>query len=116
MSMETGPVMVPNCAAWRTRYATFALQISFLLARQLIVGTGAPDIAALHDGSSSPGSRHLPSQELATLAAAEDQDFKPFWLSHALPCLCGLSVVLHQRGRRLRGWNEGARVPLAALA
>src|SRR5262249_10767184 len=40
------------------------------------VGTGAPDIPALHDGSPSRGSRHLSSQELATLAAAEDQDFQ----------------------------------------
>src|SRR5262245_38922133 len=42
MSMATGPVMVPNCAAWRTRYATFALQISFLLGRQLMLGQEPP--------------------------------------------------------------------------
>ena len=30
-------------------------------------------------------SRHMPSQQLATLSAANDQDFKPFWLRHELP-------------------------------
>src|SRR5206468_7498778 len=85
MSIATGPVIVPNCAAWRTRCATFALQISFLLGMQANVGTGAPDPAALDDGSPSPGSRHMPSQELATRSTAKDQDFKPFWLRHAIP-------------------------------
>src|ERR1700730_931301 len=49
------------------------------------VGTGAPDPPALHDGSPPPRSRHVPSEQLATLSTAEDQDFKPFWLRHELP-------------------------------
>src|SRR5262245_2084439 len=42
MSIATEPVTVPNCAAWRTRCATLALQISFLLGRQLILGQEPP--------------------------------------------------------------------------
>src|SRR6202023_3486557 len=49
------------------------------------VGAGAPDPPALHDGSPSPRSRHMPSQQLATLSTAQDQDFKPLWLRHELP-------------------------------
>src|SRR5215831_14094200 len=30
-------------------------------------------------------SRHMPSRQLATLSAANDQDFKPFWLRHEVP-------------------------------
>src|SRR4029453_3920579 len=84
MSMATGPVMVPNCAAWCTRYATLALQISFLLGRQLMLGQEPPILPALHHGSPSPGSRHIPRQEFATLSAAEDENRTPLWLSHPL--------------------------------
>src|SRR5437763_1367128 len=42
MSIAVGPVTVPNLAAWRTRSATFALQISFLLGRQLMFGQDPP--------------------------------------------------------------------------
>src|SRR5262245_11982912 len=42
MSMATGPVTVPNCAAWRASCATLALQISFLLGRQLMLGQEPP--------------------------------------------------------------------------
>ena len=41
------------------------------------VGAGAADPPALDDGSPSPRSRHMPSQQLAALSAAKDQDFKP---------------------------------------
>jgi hypothetical protein len=105
-----------------TELSSVAHQIRDLRAPNLIltgqavdIGTGAPDIPALHDGSRSPGSRHLPIQELATLAAAEDQDFKPFWLSHALLCLCRLSVVLHRGGQPPpRDGARRARLRLAA--
>src|SRR5262245_38585506 len=115
MSMATGPVMVPNCAAWRTRYATFALQISFLLGRQLMLGqepryTGAPrrQFVARIAPSPKPGACH--------------------------PCRCrgsGFQTVLVEpcaslpvralscspsAGQTPPGWNEGARVRLAALA
>src|SRR5215468_7040184 len=50
--------------------------------------TGPGAQPALDDGGPSPRSRHVPSQELATLAAAEDQDFKPLRLSHALSSVC----------------------------
>src|SRR5437899_3584861 len=42
MSIATGPVTVPNCAACLTRCAIFALQISFLLGRQLMLGQEPP--------------------------------------------------------------------------
>src|SRR5438093_8510393 len=43
MSTVAEPVMlVPNCAAWRTRCETFALQISFLLGMQLMFGHEPP--------------------------------------------------------------------------
>jgi hypothetical protein len=65
---------------------------NLILAGQAVdVGTGAPDIPALHDGSPSPGARHIPSQELATLPTAEDQDLKPLWWSHALLSVRALS-------------------------
>src|SRR5262245_38910166 len=37
-----GPVTSPKSAAWWTRSATFALQISFLLGRQLMLGHEPP--------------------------------------------------------------------------
>src|SRR6058998_3356948 len=37
-----GPAISPKSAAWRTRSATFALQISFLLGRQLMLGQEPP--------------------------------------------------------------------------
>src|SRR5262244_533637 len=55
--------------------------------------TGPGAQPALDDGGPSPRSRHVPSQELATLAAAEDQDFKPLRLSHALSSVCRLSLI-----------------------
>src|SRR5262244_3485612 len=42
MSIDTGPVAAPYSAAWCTRYETFALQISFLLGRQLTLGHEPP--------------------------------------------------------------------------
>src|SRR5262245_4520124 len=42
MSIATGPVTMPNCAAWRIRCATLALQISFLLGRQAMLGQEPP--------------------------------------------------------------------------
>src|SRR5208283_272740 len=37
-----GPARVPNRSAWRTKSATFALQISFLLGRQFVFGQEPP--------------------------------------------------------------------------
>jgi hypothetical protein len=66
---------------------------NLILAGQAVdIGTGAPDVPALHDGSLSPGLRHMPSQELATESTAKDQDFKPFWLRHVFPP-CAFSVI-----------------------
>src|SRR5262249_41973114 len=117
MSMATGPVMVPKLCSVAHQIRDLGAPNLILTGQAVDVGTGAPDIPALHDGSPSPGSRHLPSQELATLAAAEDQDFKPFWLSHALLCLCRLSIVLHRGGQTPRGTERGERgcdsLPLA---
>src|SRR5215510_5832483 len=42
MSTATRSVVVPNSAAWRVRYATFALHISFLLGMQLMFGHEPP--------------------------------------------------------------------------
>src|SRR6266853_2712714 len=42
MSIATRPVVVPNSAACRATYATFALQISFLLGMQLTFGQEPP--------------------------------------------------------------------------
>src|SRR5262245_22839152 len=42
MSTATRSVVVPNSAAWRVRYATFALHISFLLGMQLMFGHDPP--------------------------------------------------------------------------
>src|SRR6266851_10163155 len=42
MSVAVEPVNIPKRSAWRTRSATFALQISFLLGRQLVFGQEPP--------------------------------------------------------------------------
>src|SRR5262249_54712391 len=84
MSVVTGPVTTPNCAPCRARCATFALQISFLLGRQAMLGQ-EPPIQRLDDGSPPPRLRHVPSQQLATFATAKDQDIKLFRLGHAVP-------------------------------
>src|SRR5271166_5744260 len=42
MSVSTGPATVPNCPAWCARCATRALQISFLLGRQAMLGQEPP--------------------------------------------------------------------------
>src|SRR6202795_3254252 len=42
MSVAVEPVTIPKRSAWRTRSATFALQISFLLGRQLVFGQEPP--------------------------------------------------------------------------
>jgi hypothetical protein len=57
-----------------------------VLARQAgDVGAGATDPAALDDGNPSPRLRHVPCEQLATLAAAQDEDVKLFRLRHGLP-------------------------------
>ena len=48
------------------------------------VGTGTPDPTALDDGSSPPRLRHVPSQQLAALSAAEYQSVERFRLRHNL--------------------------------
>src|SRR5271154_1738444 len=51
------------------------------------VGTGAADPPALHNGSTSPRLRHMPSEQLPAKSAAKDQDFNRFCLRHEhLPC------------------------------
>src|SRR5499426_2885670 len=42
MWVATAPVVVPYSAAWRVRYATCALHISFLLGMQLMFGHEPP--------------------------------------------------------------------------
>src|SRR6202795_161571 len=42
MSVAVEPVTMPKRSAWRTRSTTFALQISFLLGRQLVFGQEPP--------------------------------------------------------------------------
>ena len=42
MSIATEPVIAPKRAAWCTKSETFALQISFLLGRQLMLGQEPP--------------------------------------------------------------------------
>ena len=42
MSMTEGLIVQPNSAAWRTRYATLALEISFLLGMQAMLGQEPP--------------------------------------------------------------------------
>jgi hypothetical protein len=42
MSTLTGPVTIPKRSAWCTKSATLALQISFLLGRQLVLGHEPP--------------------------------------------------------------------------
>src|SRR5215471_18346883 len=42
MSILVDPVSIPNAVAWWTRSATFALQISFLVGRQLMLGHEPP--------------------------------------------------------------------------
>jgi len=49
------------------------------------VGAGAADPATLDDGSPPPLLRQMPSQQLAALAAAQDQDIKLFRLRHDVP-------------------------------
>src|SRR5215471_8987901 len=48
------------------------------------IATGAPDPAALDDGSPLPRPRHMPSHLFAALAAAKDQDFDAFRLRHEI--------------------------------
>jgi hypothetical protein len=46
MSLETGGAFTPNSRAWRNRCATLALQISFLVGRQLVLGMNHRSSAA----------------------------------------------------------------------
>src|SRR5262249_57348115 len=56
---------------------------NLVLARQTgDVGAGAADPATLDDGSPPPRLRHVPSQQLAALAAAKDQAVKSLRLRH----------------------------------
>src|SRR5262249_57090066 len=49
------------------------------------VGAGAADPLPLDDGRPSPRPRHMPSQLLAALSAAKDQDMEPLCFRHELP-------------------------------
>ena len=54
-----------------------------VLAREAIdVGAGAANPTALHHGSTSPGTRHVPSQIHAAISTAKDKGFNPFWPRH----------------------------------
>jgi hypothetical protein len=54
-----------------------------VLAGQTVgVGTGAADQLALDDGGAMPRPRHVPCQELAAFAAAEDERVNAFRLRH----------------------------------
>src|SRR5262245_60938560 len=57
--------------------------LDLVLAGQAVdVGTGAPDPTALHDGRPSTRARHVPREEFAARAAAENQDLESFHLRH----------------------------------
>ena len=57
----------------------------FVLAGETVdVRAGAADPFAFHDGGPPPRSGQVPGQVLAALAAAQDEDFIPFRLGHAL--------------------------------
>jgi len=48
------------------------------------VGAGTSDPTALDDDGAPSRSRHIPSQQFAALAAAQDHDLEVFRLRHAL--------------------------------
>jgi hypothetical protein len=73
MLTETGPVSVPNSAACLARWATLALQISFLLGRQLVLGQARSDQPALHLGDGLTGAGQVPGKECSSFSAADDQ-------------------------------------------
>src|SRR5262249_46249568 len=82
----------PDGSGHGAELRTIARQMRHLRAPNLVlaghavdIGTGAPNIPALHDDSLSPGLRHMPSQELAANSTTKDQDFIPFRLSHYFP-------------------------------
>src|ERR1700747_1668924 len=87
ISTVTGPVTAPNCVAWRARWATFALQISFLLGRQAMLGHDPPIQRRSTTAVRRPAFGQAPPEQLAALAAAEDQGFETFGSGHRLsPC------------------------------
>src|SRR5215831_15713832 len=75
MWVATGPVVVPNSAACRARYATFALHA-------VDVRTRAADPSALHDRRSPTGSCQVPGEELPALSTTEYERVIPFRCSH----------------------------------
>src|SRR5215469_17048861 len=79
MSRAREPVSIPSRSAWRTRSATLALQISFLLGRQLVFGqeppinlrsttaVRCPDLAMCHARNFPPSP--LPRMSISTCSA-----------------------------------------------
>src|ERR1700746_386832 len=103
MSIVMGPVIiVPKWAPCCARCAIRALQISFLLGRQAMLGQEAP--------SPPPPPRHVPSQQLAGFSTAKDENFQPFWLRHEhLHARVGVALPPDTQGK-------GARKTTSSLA
>src|SRR6478609_8174176 len=81
MSIAPGSSVQPYSAAWRTRYATLALEISFLLGMQAMLGQEPP----IHLRSTTAVRRpacDMPSHEFANSSTAENQDMKLIRLRH----------------------------------
>jgi hypothetical protein len=72
------------------------------------VGTGAADPAALHKGGPPPRLRQMPSDQLASLSAPEDQYIKLFDLRHDF-----LRALLDLLSRC--PYRDGAQAPVSSL-
>ena len=73
MSVATGPVRVPNWAGVPRQMRDARAPDLVLAGHAGDGGAGAPDPAALHDGVPLARAGQMPGEQLAALAAAEDQ-------------------------------------------
>ena len=76
------PVVTPNSPARATILATPALQISFLLGRQLMFGQEPPIQRRSTTATFSPALRKMPRKIFAAFAAADDNDIILFCFAH----------------------------------
>ena len=77
MSTVTGPLLTPNASARDTVCAMPALQISFLLGRQLMFGQRAADPPAFDHRRSLTGLRQVPCEVFAAFTTPEDHGVGP---------------------------------------
>src|SRR5262245_44380323 len=112
MSIVTGPVAAPYSAAWCTRYETFALQISFLLGRQLTLGHEPPiqrrsTTAVAWPDEARCHARSLPPAPLPRITFANDSACgMPFsFPGRSLHDLEG-RIFHDQCAMRRRGWRS----------